>query len=184
MKKHFKKTLWLSVGIMAAIATYIILYQPDQLVDPSFHDVSTKTQIVNTSAKQVKAVNTTPTPTKASITPVVTAKAKTTAPVSTPAPTTTTPAAPVTASSTSTDCAPTATVEDPCKLGQCFGYPYGICESNPNQGEDNKEQVADPNGPTYDLWGNEFTDTGTLIQASSEQVDPVSGEVNPYYVGN
>ena len=32
-------------------------------------------------------------------------------------------------------CAPTATVQDPCKLGKCFGYPYGVCESNPNQGE-------------------------------------------------
>lgn len=36
---------------------------------------------------------------------------------------------------TNSSCAPTATVQDPCKLGQCFGYPYGICESNPNQGE-------------------------------------------------
>lgn len=35
----------------------------------------------------------------------------------------------------SPSCAPTATAQDPCKLGQCFGYPYGICESNPNQGD-------------------------------------------------
>lgn len=33
------------------------------------------------------------------------------------------------------NCAPAGLVQDPCKLGQCFGYPYGICESNPNQGE-------------------------------------------------
>jgi len=38
----------------------------------------------------------------------------------------------------SPSCAPNATAQDPCKLGQCFGYPYGICESNPNQGEDGK----------------------------------------------
>ena len=37
--------------------------------------------------------------------------------------------------SQASSCAPNATSQDPCKLGQCFGYPYGICESNPNQGE-------------------------------------------------
>ena len=38
-------------------------------------------------------------------------------------------------SQTDPSCAPQGLVQDPCKLGQCFGYPYGICESNPNQGE-------------------------------------------------
>jgi hypothetical protein len=39
---------------------------------------------------------------------------------------------------------------------------------------------TDPNAPTYDLWGNEWSATGTLIHATCPNVpDPISGKDNP-----
>jgi hypothetical protein len=170
---------------LVIIAIFCFIFKLDDIVGgmPIKAKATNFTTTKPTSVKPVKATTVKSTPV---VTP--TSVGTTTPKTGTPAPSqgtsTTQSGTNTTNSGTATDCAPNATSQDPCKLGQCFGYPYGICESNPNQGSDDKEQVADPNGPTYDLWGNEFTDTGTLIQASTEQVDPVSGQVNPYYVGN
>ncbi len=57
--------------------------------------------------------------------------------------------------------------------------PSSTSVSNPSPTGSDKEQVADPNGPTFDLWGNEFSATGQLIQESDECVDPISGALNP-----
>jgi len=187
MKKTIKKAFWLTVGVFAIVAMYITLYEPDQLVDPSFKSVAslTKAPIKTSSVNAVKASTA---KTTSVVTPVsvgtTTPKTGTSTPV---AGTASTQSGTNTTNSGTTEpanCAPNATSQDPCKLGQCFGYPYGICESNPNQGTLDKDcastSCTDPDANYYDLWGNEFDYQGNLIQYSSECVDPVSGAVNTY----
>ncbi len=45
----------------------------------------------------------------------------------------------------------------------------------------NTNNCTNPNRPYFDLWGNEFDYMGNLISASTEAVDPISGQQNPYY---
>jgi hypothetical protein len=172
--KRISYTLLFLLSISALI---IILFYPEQVVDPSFNNVSATSHVKQKPVSliqptaNVKAVNTSVAPTEVS----------TNKQQSTPAPTTNSTPAPVQTAPQS--CAPNATSQDPCKLGQCFGYPYGVCEScqTPNSctGKDPNDET-DPNANYYDLWGNEFTYNGTLIQYSSECADPISGAINTY----
>jgi hypothetical protein len=75
--------------------------------------------------------------------------------------------------------------------GTCVGNTGNdVCEFNPNGALDkdapvtstNKcyENCTDPNRPQYDLWGNEWSATGTLLKIGSCEPDPISGKPNPY----
>lgn len=185
-----RKTMWgLAITVILAML-WVIFYRSDWLVIPPFEKVSSmqtvskKATTKPTNVNPVKATTakTTPVVTPVSVGTTTPKTGTNTASAGTPPAQTGTTA---TASGTDTNCAPNATSQDPCKLGQCFGYPYGVCESNPNQGTLDKDcastSCTDPNANYYDLWGNEFTYDGTLIQASTEQTDPISGQVNPYY---
>lgn len=170
--RFIKRRNGIILAVLVAIAVYFVLYRPDQIVDPRFNSVAIKAAVATKPVAATSVKTTTP----ASITPGLPTKPKTTTPVSSPAPAQSTPT-----SSADQSCAPNATSQDPCKLGQCFGYPYGVCESNPNQGSITKDPTPpDPNRPYYDLWGNEFDYQGNLIQASTECIDPISGAVNTY----
>lgn len=54
------------------------------------------------------------------------------------------------------------------------------CEFNPNGALSKDPTPSDPERPYFDLWGNEFTYDGQLMHISTECVDPISNEPNPY----
>jgi hypothetical protein len=181
INKKVSRTLWALVFLFDIVGVYI-MFHPDLLVMPFVNAAQTQQQSPQqpTKSKVVSAPTVSAEPTSQpqqtanTDTPaVVTVKPAISKPVvQSAAPAIATPAP---------DCSPNATSQDPCKLGQCFGYPYGVCESNPNQSHTQKDQTPpDPNRPSYDLWGNEWTATGTLIHATCPNVkDPISGKDNP-----
>lgn len=179
-RKVMRRTFW-GLVILIDLTGIYLLFHPDLIIMPFVNAAQTQQQSPQqpSKSKVVTAPIVTTQPAPEASDSSFTGKSE----VVTPQPTkavapvqntkTVTPAAPA------PDCSPNATSQDPCKLGQCFGYPYGVCESNPTQTQ--KDQTpTDPNRPSYDLWGNEWTATGTLIHATCPNVkDPISGKDNP-----